>query len=104
MITKLGNTLVNQPGLLERNPALGIGLGAAAGTLGTGLGGAYLLKKKVLPNVFRAGMGAGAALGAGAMGAGVLAKKFAPQIVEQFKTYVPTLYQYVGNLMGKAAV
>ena len=103
MITKIGNTLVNQPGLLERNPALGIGLGAAAGTLGTGLGGAYLLKKKVLPNVFRAGMGTGAALGAVAIGLGALAKKSGPQLMKQFQDFAPTISQHLGN-MGKAAV
>lgn len=103
MITKIGNTLVNQPGLLERNPALGIGLGAAAGTLGTGLGGAYLLKKKVLPNVFRAGMGTGAALGAGAIGLGALAKKFGPQLMKQFQDFAPTISQHLGNI-GKVAV
>jgi len=103
MITKLGNTLVNQPGLLERNPGLGIGLGAAAGTLGTGLGGAYALKKWVLPKVSKGAFGAGIAAGAGILGAGMAAKKFAPQLIEQFRTYAPTIAQYLGNL-GKAAV
>ena len=100
MITKLGNTLVNQPGLLERNPGLGIGLGAAAGTLGTGLGGAYALKKWVLPKVTKGAFGAGMAAGAGILGAGMVAKKLAPQVMEKIKGLYPDVAEY----FGKAAV
>lgn len=101
MITKIGYAVANQqPGLLERNPGLGIGLGAAAGTLGTGIGGGYFLKKNVLPKVFKGGVASGLALGAGALGAGALAKKFGPQLIEQIRNVAPSIAQY----LGKAAV
>lgn len=87
----------DSPGLLERNPGLGIGLGAAAGVLGTGAVGAYGAKKYI-PKVAKGAFASGLAAGAGVLGTALAVKKFGPKAVERAVRSFPDLMRYAGSV------